>query len=209
MFFAKAKKYVGLALAFSIVLGCFIFNPERAKAESFLVLGKDYYLSEHNYSYCFGDYCAAIRFVPAETGYYLLDTDVYFDCFWFSEWAVNEDGTPKGYVYYDSKDNVQYFNLQLEYDPYKQQVYYFQKGYDYYFVHPKTGCYGADEGGFCLKRIEDYFQLRHNFEVDVIKDSSFECWASIVTTVECENVSFQWYKNHGEVLKTDTNSVRL
>ena len=85
MLFSRTKKYVGLFLALTVVLGCFIFNPEDVKAYEGVQLNKVYSVTQDDYEYCFDEYCAAFTFTPSEDGYYMMCGSVRMTPFYFDD----------------------------------------------------------------------------------------------------------------------------
>ena len=189
MFLAKTKKYVGFVLALSIVLGCFIFKPETVNADAAIQLGKTYSITQADYKYQFDDYCAAFKFIPSETGFYLVNAELFLDAFYFD---YVENGISFGKEYLQSITQIDYFNLPEMFDPIYDDIYYMEADKEYYFVHSKDGCYGCDYGDFCVRKIEEYVAFTCNYLVYAPKDSTFTLSVELHSTIDCENVKYEW-----------------
>ena len=210
MFLAKTKKYVGFVLSLSIVLGWFIFKPETVNADAGIQLGKTYSITQADYKYQYDDFCAAFKFVPSETGFYLVNAELFLDAFYFD---YVESGVYFGKEYLQSIYQIEYFNLPEMFDPFCDDIYYMEADKEYYFVHSKDGCYGCDYGNFCVRKIEEYVAFTCNSLVYAPKDSTFTLSVELHTTIDCENVVYDWcdYNNcHFEGVNShNTSSITL
>ena len=210
MFFSKTKKSIGFILALSIVLGFFVFNPETVNADSGIQLGKTYSITEADYKYQFDDYCAAFKFIPSETGFYLVNAELFLDAFYLDLVESYNTGFTYGEKYLQSVTQIEYFNLPEMFDPIYDDIYYMEADTEYYFVHSKGGCYGCEYGDFCIRKIEEYVAFTCDSDVYAPKDSTFTLGVELHTTIDCENVTYDWRDEYGwPFVEVNSNSSSI
>ncbi len=207
MFFARTKKYLGLLLALSIVFGILIFNPEDVKADSGIELDKVYTVTEDDYRYQLDDYCAAYKFVPSRSGYYLLSSNLTLDAYYFEDGSSTSGVIPSGYKKLENEIDFSYFNLQDMFDPDMQEVYYLKEGKAYFFEHSTYGSYDIDTGFFCLRQIDEYVSVTPHSDPYAARDGSFKCWIEINSTVNLSNYTCNWYSFSKGVLESDDADI--
>ena len=201
MRFKRTKKYVGLFLALCIVFGYFIFKPNEVKADSGVELGTIYTVTQDDYKYQFNSYGAAFTFIPEESGYYSLDSEMGFYIYYYDNLSVDYYGSPNGFNTATAISNFHALDAEQIFE--NQKTYYLENGITYYLVH-LHGVYSTDNpyGSFCLRKTNDYLYFYTPNMVDVILDQDAVFTTELVSTVECENVSIRW-NLHGSTYQTD------
>ena len=201
--FSRTKKYVGMFLALSIVLGCFIFNPEEVKAYEGVQLNKVYSVTPDDYEYCFDEYCAAFTFTPSEDGYYMMCGSVRMTPFYFDDNIHNM--IAHGYRGVESVYEIIYLDDfdYLAYDNYSS--YYLEAGVTYYLLHDMADQYESSYGEFFVRKVEKYICLNTCDDVDAIKDEEFNLWLEVDATADYDSIIFNWYDDDDNLLKTQSN----
>ena len=205
MLFSRTKKYVGLFLALSIVFGCLIFNPEEVNADTGIVLGRIYSVTQQSYIHQFDDYCAAYKFVPDSDGYYLLNGNIDLDAYCFDEWGEYRNLVPYGYRYIEPKEEFECFNLSVMFDPDMQEVYYLEGGQEYYFRHSWYNICDFETGQFCLRKINDYFSVSCDAYTFARKGDTFNGYIETDATVAFDSFTCTWYSYKYGLIKVDHN----
>ena len=203
MLFSRTKKYVGLFLALTVVLGCFIFNPEDVKAYEGVQLNKVYSVTQDDYEYCFDEYCAAFTFTPSEDGYYMMCGSVRMTPFYFVDNIRNM--IAHGYRGVESIYEIIYLDDfdYLAYDNYSS--YYLEAGKTYYLLHDMVDQYESPYGEFFVRKVEKYICLNTCDDVDAIKDEEFTLWIELDATADYDSIIFNWYDDDDNLLKTQRN----
>ena len=203
MLISRTKKYIGLILALAIVLGSFIFNPEEVKADAGIQPDEVYTVTDSDYKYQLSGYCAAYAFTPAETGYYVICSDVYFEVLYFKEFGVNSM-TGVGYEHLGNDPYIGYFDVEPYYYD-NHDAYYMEAGVEYYLVHYYSEYQEKQYGDFCVSKTEEYIGFDYDRYIDAVKDSAFTLWVELDATVDYDSVTFTWYDENHDVLKVDQN----
>ena len=202
MLFSRSKRYLGLFLAFAIVLGCVIFNPEDVSADAGIQLGKTYTIAKTDYDYQFEDYCAAFAFTPEKSAYYMITGTLIVEPFYFEDFGLH-NMIAYGYKWVEPEYFLESFGLSKMYDDEYNQVFYLEEGQQYYLIHFKDDGYENNEGQFCVREVKNFINFSVERGCSAIRGSTFTPCIFMDASIDYTSVSYVWYENNRNIIQTD------
>ena len=208
MFQRVSKKAISGLIALSVALSVYIAKPVDVSADSNLQADTVYTVTNADYVQEDSDLWYSRPFVPANTGYYMYEGNMYdFYLYEFDEYGYY-DGAADGY---DATPIDMDFVIETY--PITRKNFYLEAGKTYYLRHCFENNESYDYGKFSLRTITNYFLFSATpaeEQVAAIKNKTFTCSVNINTNAQYNDldITYNWFL-FGEHVDGNSSQITL